>query len=157
MGTGHIFFWGVSESPLLRPPRRPRGLGPGGPLATCSLRSPPLRSLAHGRGALIGARAPLPTPFPTRPRAPGDSDTSGWLGVIRAGRAQWSKRGGRGRERARGRGFKKKKKKVLGREGTGRGDGPTVYLPALGVPAARPPPRSGIHTKWRHGRDEPRG
>lgn len=44
----------ASIVPLRRPPRRPRGLGHDGPLAACFLRSPPLGSLAHGRGALIG-------------------------------------------------------------------------------------------------------
>lgn len=88
----------ASIVPLRRPPRRPRGLGLGGPLAAF-LRSPPLGSLAHGRGALIGARAPTHT-SPAGPEVgdPGDTDTGGWLGVISAGRARWSKRGERGEE-----------------------------------------------------------
>lgn len=59
---------------------------------------------------------------------------------------------GRRGERARG-GVKKKDFRE-------RGDGPrrrADCLSALGAPAARPPPQSEIHTKWRLGLEEPRG
>lgn len=70
---------------------------------------------------------------------PGDTDTGGWLGVISAGRARWSKRGGRGEEESERGGLKKR---ILEREETGRGDGPTVCLsarsrcPGCSAPAA---------------------
>lgn len=67
--NGYIIF-SISESPLRRPPREPRGLGLGGPLAACFLRSPSLGSLAHGRGALIWARVPHPAHTHT-PAGPG--------------------------------------------------------------------------------------
>lgn len=60
----------ASIVPLRRPPREPRGLGLGGPLAACFLRSPSLGSLAHGRGALIWARVPHPAHTHT-PAGPG--------------------------------------------------------------------------------------
>lgn len=141
----------ASIVPLRRPPRKPRGLGLGGPLAAF-LRSLSLGSLAHGRGALIWARAP-PTHTPAGPGIghPEYTDTGGWLGVISASRARWSKRGGRGKRRASEGG---KKKRILGREKRAAETGRlSVCLPALGAPAVRPPPQSEIHTKWRRGLD----
>lgn len=93
----------------------------------------------------------------TPPRArglghPGDTDTGGWLGVISAGRARWSKRG-RG-ELARG-GVKKKKKDFRKkRNGPRRRTDCPFARPRC--PAVRPPPPSEIHTKWRRGPEEPR-
>lgn len=84
---------------------------------------------------------------------PGDTDTGGWLGVISAGPARWSKREGRGKRRA-SEGGLKEKKKILGREKRAAETGRlSVCLLALGAPAARPPPQSEIHTKWRRSPD----
>ena len=99
---------------------------------------PAAGSLAHGRGALIGARG-APTHTHTRTPAgpgvgdPGDTDTGGWFGVISAGRARWSKRGERGEEESE-RGRLKKKKKVLR-----RGNGPQRRADCLSVSPPRCP------------------
>lgn len=69
------------------------------------------------------------------------------MGVISAGRAQWSKRGGKGKRRASGGGGVKKKKGILGR-GNGprrRADCPSVCPPA--VPRLPGPCRSQKFTQ----------
>lgn len=116
------------------------------------MRLPP-GTRTHTRGhAHAHTRAP-------EPGDPAGTDTGGWLGVISADRAPRSKRRGKGGRRRASKGGWWKVNKNEGGEGTGCGEGPTVCPPARPsaldeAPAARPPPRSGIHTKWRHGRDE---
>lgn len=96
-------FFSVSESPLSRLLRRPRGLGPGEATRRLSPQPAPAITRSRARAPHRGERSPSDTRTHTHTRAPeagdsGDTDTGGWLGVISADRAQRSKRRGRGKE-----------------------------------------------------------
>lgn len=76
------------------------------------------------------------------------------MGVISAGPRATEQAKGKGERGERARAGMVKKKSGRGGIGLWRW---ADCLPALDAPAAGPPPRSGIHTKWRHSRDEHRG
>lgn len=164
-GDSIFFDFGITSAPTSASAARPRPRR-----AARRLLSPqpvPGVTRSQARGPHLGETPPhthAPQHTHTHTRGPGSGtpeykETGGWLGVISAGRARLSKRGGRGEEESERGGVKKRR--VLGRRETGRGDGPTVCLsvclPALGAPAVRPPPQSEIHTKWRRGLDRLRG